>query len=1380
MNIVTEVSSQLTFASINKALNINAKSSVLKVVYGGTVTSNINIDSDGNVELHNIEEDVESTTSNLQINAKGNVFLNCVPYEDGDYGYYADYSADYYDFYAQSVNVKANNIYACGRVKNGCDITFIADNDVYNHFELSYDDTRSIEESDSNWANVTQNYYLEAGNSVCQLEDVVANTFIVKSKYYGYRNGSSLVTGSLTVKSKVDIRTTNDTYIGFIEIGGVTINERGRVYIAGGFEQCVSDKALFDQQRKSLNNPILQINGIISHYGITAQRNLHEYAPVVFIDWKGLIEHNGETIHAQQYKEKSLGYTTTSVLSGLYISGLDYFHNIDGVDTPIYHNYPVEIYSEGTLRNLKIYTGIDDASQKWIPVHIKCKNLVTDGVAGVGGIEICSHDIVIDVEDSIISNSQSTYFLPKPGNYYETDNGYVAQYIDTDTDTESSVIVRAKRNITFIPPTLDENYTCNQVFTVQAGEEFKLRNFGNFGTRICAKIINIKARKLSGSFDNFCAEFHVDVDVYERINSCFKVYGYLGDNDKWAHLGTTQSTFNAKTVIMLNDTDEGKPIAGIFDFGMTSSNVTEVRNLDIHIDTIVCSFNWSSGIYCPILAQFFDYKGEISGEIGCIVNTYGNKIHKVSRWQRDLTFVAPQPVDTAEGAINTWDLSARVSLHFAERSTPFDIYIDPNQGDDRYDGLTASTPIRTNIGLYRTLKANFPLTIDNSNHKISVYQPITLHIMSGYNDTNNNNRNYRYQGVGTLQFYVRNIDSDVLAEDVYYDMYFAFIEILPEEPNLSIELRYLNAEVVNIHGFRDVVIKGLGGQTYTGTCEISAGQLIEIDNYDVSVSKGGNYYYYKTRPFGYTFLHSGKDLNLKGIFSNIAAISEGRLTLKDTYGGEYSTDDNCCLYGSCILKSAEMDLGDLNNAIGFCGYTVIESTKNIHANLDTLKGEVQISAAQRFSGFVGTQYMLNCKLHIRAFDIEFQKNQSIPASFSGTMYQNSFYGATIVLNAEKYIQIVQNTNIYNADITFRAKNLVEYNNSQLNLYQGHSGQSIIDCADISVPITYRFGTLTIKSDRMRSSIYRMSNGPTAEYSGYTENLYLDIKEFDDSILLPCVQGTPNGYVNLYANIGTTYTNLLMWSTDPTGITATVNYVFNVTVDHARMSDKTRAISSFGDVLPDNATGEILILNRDITTEIPQPQVVNKTAVIPSGSTIAGVELENDNYNVIATIPASATELDVNFPESTDKVQESGFQFDVEANSQLALIKAFITGRRLPVKAPSTFTDGMIYQGSSVNGIVVVAEFEPFNIVISSIQTDNPTSSSVDIILSGTNVEDNLEYDLVLTSENGEKTVHATGSTYTLSGADFSFYDSAADVAATVIIGGVNHGSYALK
>lgn len=150
MNIVTEVSSQLTFASINKALNINAKSSVLKVVYGGTVTSNINIDSDGNVELHNIEEDVESTTSNLQINAKGNVFLNCVPYEDGDYGYYADYSADYYDFYAQSVNVKANNIYACGRVKNGCDITFIADNDVYNHFELSYDDTRSIEESDSN------------------------------------------------------------------------------------------------------------------------------------------------------------------------------------------------------------------------------------------------------------------------------------------------------------------------------------------------------------------------------------------------------------------------------------------------------------------------------------------------------------------------------------------------------------------------------------------------------------------------------------------------------------------------------------------------------------------------------------------------------------------------------------------------------------------------------------------------------------------------------------------------------------------------------------------------------------------------------------------------------------------------------------------------------------------------------------------------------------------------------------------------------------------------------------------------------------------------------------------------------------------------------
>ena len=611
LNIVTKISSQLTFASINKALNINAKSSVLKVFYGGTVTSNINITSDGNVEMHNTEDSVESTTSNLKINVKGDVFLNCIPYEDGEYGYYADSSADYYDFYAQSVNVKANNIYACGCVKNGCDITFIADNDVYNAFTLSYEDSQAIGESDSNWANVTQNYYLEAGNRVCQLEGVVANTFIVKSKYYGYYDSSDVVTGSLTVKSRVDIRTTNDTYIGSIDIGDIT--ERGHVYIVGGFEQCISDKALFDQQGNSLNNPILQINGIISHHGITADRNLYEYAPIVFIDWKGLIEHNDTAIYAQQYKEKSLGYAESSSSYSLYISGIDYFDN----DTPVYQNYPVEIYSEGTLRKFNIYTGIDETSQKLIPVYIKCKTLVSDHII------ISSHDISVEAENiTNISPSIDAYFILKPAGIYNNDgsNQYLPIPNWNNKTIESKATIKAKRNITMIPSSLDDSITCNQIFNIIAGEEVKLLNVQGFGDSIRAKIINIKARKLSGNCIQWATEFHVDVDEYERTYSYFNICGWHGDSNNWANISPTQSTFNIKTV----KTEATNGLEnGMFSLDMDSQYPLAIRNVDIHIDTIICNFDWSQGIICPIFRQCSYYKGTVVTDIGCIINVYG-------------------------------------------------------------------------------------------------------------------------------------------------------------------------------------------------------------------------------------------------------------------------------------------------------------------------------------------------------------------------------------------------------------------------------------------------------------------------------------------------------------------------------------------------------------------------------------------------------------------------------------------------------------------------------------------------------------------------------------------------------------------------------------
>lgn len=613
LNIISKVSTSLKFlwvtfnqGSLNKTTNIVAKCPFVKIGYDASKNVNLTVNADGDVEIHNYTESDQTITDTLEVIAKGTVYLNCEPNEYSDSGDYPLWKDS--NVYVNSINVKANDIHTWGRLNNGCHINLIATDTVYNHFELTYEDSQAIEESDSNWANVTQNYYLEAGNRVCQFEVAVANTFIVKSKYYGYYDGYSVTTRGLRVKSRVDIRTTNDTYIGFIEIGDIT--ERGHVYIAGGFEQCVSDKAQFDEQGKSLNNPILQINGIISHYGITASRNLHEYSPIVFIDWKGLIEHNNASIYAQQYKEKSLGYTTNSVLNHLYISGLDYFDNT----TPIYHNYPVEIYSEGTLQNMQITTGIDATSGKFVPVRIKCKNLVSDNV------QIYSHDIRIEVDNDITSTG-TTYFLPQPACVYNTET-YLPSNLLNKT-IESKVTIAAKNNITMIPPTRDESDTCNQIFTVFAGEEFRILNFGNFGTRITAKILNIKARKMSGNFDHWATEFHVDVDEYDRTTSYFNICGYHGNNNSWASISPTQSTFNIKTVKM-NSTSLAD---GIINLEMSDTYPTVIRNVNVELGTVLCNYNWNDGIVCPIFRTFTYYKGSVVANIECLVNTSGSSVN---------------------------------------------------------------------------------------------------------------------------------------------------------------------------------------------------------------------------------------------------------------------------------------------------------------------------------------------------------------------------------------------------------------------------------------------------------------------------------------------------------------------------------------------------------------------------------------------------------------------------------------------------------------------------------------------------------------------------------------------------------------------------------
>lgn len=1305
------------------------------VIYQHGVEADIEIVGNGEGGLHHFTADEEYyPIGNLKVDVSGDFYLNCVPYQDDESGYYPD-DYMYYSVIVYSIDVKARNSFLVGYYQYGADISVEATGNITNAL-----DGWSEEPFDDNtWTTIENTMKFIAPNgTIYANRGGYAKDYIVDClNFKGY--------SSIVVKNLTQIHATG--YCDLMDILSGDVKAKGRVVVTGGDE--------------SQNTILTTLGAIMPHN--TSEGNCYDYAPEVFIDWKGLIRHTPNSFCVNKYFERSNGYTEDS--ERIYIEAMEVDH-YDENDQIVYNTNPIEIISSGTVQNLYITTGIDVASGKFVPVHIKCKNLVTNTTC------IFSHDIVIEAENNILYDSvkpfvDTAYFQILPGKYYHDfiPNGFI------DKTVAANVRLIANGNVEFLPGT-NTTDEVNQTVKIDAGNELILKNYtGNNG--ITSKVLDVKARRMSGIFRNINTEIHIDVDeFFSTPYNRFDIDGGMAESAAAATL-TTQSTFHAKTIVMQAEDTTVSPVEqnkGIFGFWMSDSYPTVVRNLDIQVGVIACDFNWMTGTYCPLLYSCSNYNGEISGEIGTIINSYNGKIHKVTRWQHDLIFYQPDD-------ITSWNTSARVSLHFADRSAPSDIFVDPDQGDDRFDGLTASRPVKTAVGLYRALKAQDYITIDNSNHYIRIIKPITLHMLSGFSGSNRGDSSNPSSTVDySLQLSVnRGMTGDTDLQETYtYEFWFGSdLEIVPEAPNLRVSFMYLNSNynLIEARGFESFYVDG-----YTGTILIvEAANVIRINNYDM-IGPAGTIYLQRWNG-GYNTFKS-REIELRGRFYNVVADADYQFKIEDTTGSFPYSSDNCCMSGYTNIHSAYyIYLGNSNSPVGINGIGSIRSDLYIDAYLDSIMGELNMDAGSAITGSIGSGFMRS-RLRMRSKSITFYSGSFFGTTIMGNL--SDFPGNYIDIEAEQSISSSGTSTIqfFRSDVNIKTKYL---NSPELVLYGDQNSKSIIEAEVITPTINYRFGNVTVKATRASNIVNRSQSGQISVSGSYAENLYLDINEFSGYIYLPYESSQYNYASNIFARVGTVYHPIVYWGFDPGLSAPAVSYNLSVTVEHSKYNPSGIATkkSNYGDTLPANASGEILILN-DMDVEIPQPQVVNKTAVIPSGSTIAGVELENDNYNVIATIPASATELDVNFPESTDKVQESGFQFDVEANSQLALIKAFITGRRLPVKAPSTFTDGMIYQGSSVNGIVVVAEFEPFNIVISSIQTDNPTSSSVDIILSGTNVENNLEYDLVLTSENGERTVHATGSTYTLSGSDFNFYDSAADVAATVIIGGVNYGSYALK
>ena len=1158
--VIAKVDAVLNYETLHANTEIVTEKSVV-VSYNNANRVNLTISAKGNVELHHHEPTEEATISNLVIKSKGTVYVNCVDYE-GSY-YEDDYL--YYTISVNSIIIKCANAFICGNVKHGCDVTVNAEQNITNCLEICYYE----ENPEINiWDLVTQNYNFIAGNKISEIKGATVNSYNAKCTIY-----ESDCNQTIIAKESVSVSATNKLTLTDVLVG--SNDSIGNLSVIGG-----------DGSESS----VLDIRGINPYYDSEGSRSCYEYSPNVFIDWKGIIYRGADTqdsvdtgVIASSYFEKSLGYDENSAPVTITIPAR-YDNEQQKV---VYPNKPIRIISDGLVHSVSANTGVDSVYGRCVPVYIKCKSF---GKSSSASHNIFSHDIVIDAENSI--DRSNYYFQLSPAKEYDAET-YLPTGL-TNTSIESKVkLITHKGNIEFVPNT-NTNNSANQIFTVECANELIFDNLGNNG--ISAKVINIKAKTISGTFSHLSPEYHIDVDNYIANDAAIlniEGFGNELDNPKWSNILVTNSTFYAKSVIIPSSV--GNLARGIISFDMTPfERPNVIRNLDVHIGIVVCSFNWQGSYYCPLFYSMSEVNGEISGEIGSIVNTYNGNIQRVTKWHRDLFFSNRQtenynPVNGEEDGYypqtpTGWGLSARISLQFAAKIIPGDIYIDPNQGDDRYDGLTKKTPVKTVVGLYRCLKNNFDLIYSQSNHDIALNNGfLTLHMLSGSQEGTTNHRANPYNKY-TLEFVLtREMTNDTnLEEGQAYSLSFnCLVEVIPEAPCLSVSFKYFNCMLLYVHDFYNFKAVGLGGSS---ACIINVANEVEVDN-----NAQLNSYQYNSRRlslYGFCVV-KGFAIKLNGMFNNLRAIADEKIDLSDTYGASSHLSDNCCLMGSTYIKANYVNAGKSSYMIGTTGGTTIEASMLISCNIDTIIGVLNLIAINEVNGVIGSSYV-DGKVNIKASSINLSSG-----SFSGTGNYGSgsnYPGSALFMEADYMISGGNSFDLtlYRCDLNIKTKQLIF---GMITLYQDMSSDSRIEADIINTPIRYRNGNLKVKAHECSRQIERMTGGPSVlePSSSCYNTLDVDIVEFNNSI---SIQSTPesNNYHNVTVNarIGTSYQPVILWlGPNPRGNTIYPIYILNVTVNNSRYIPSSGSTgdqySNYGNVIPANATGEIQILNKMLST-----------------------------------------------------------------------------------------------------------------------------------------------------------------------------------------------------
>ncbi len=796
--------------------------------------------------------------------------------------------------------------------------------------------------------------------------------------------------------------------------------------------------------------------------------------------------------------------------------------------------------------------------------------------------------------------------------------------------------------------------------------------------------LNIKAAELILRSPISTAELHVDAKVLAAVEGRFEIcgYGYEDTQSPWTTaLPTSNSTIKADT-LNWSGNDQG-----IITFNMRDQD-TSVRNLDVQISTLIMNGQYLSGKCCPILGPMDYYNGEVTGEIGSIVIVKDGQIQKRSRWAHDLIFYDTDS-DSNSIVSRHWKPTARVSLHLADRSSPSDIFIDLDQGDDRYDGLTANRAVRSIRGLYRALKLNFNPSYNHSGGMISFYtNPVSLHILSGAH-SNRGHVNIPPTSAD-LNLYVDRelVGDDDLVQGKSYDLNFQFLEVLPEAPNLSITLGYLNTTVFATSGFKNFCVRNFHN---SNGCSISVYDQISINNIKEEGQRESYYDYSITRVgYGGWCNFTGKNITLYGKFHNLYADATQNVVIDDNSTGPYSDGAAESTTGVTVLKAGESAyVGQRFNGFRISGNTTIEACSSINGGVRSITGSLSIACKSMFAK-LGTGYM-RAGIRITADDVW------LNGCFNGNSYGGNFPGSEVWIRANRVIGSSDIPSYYYMSFHIDCLEL----DLPMAIYSNSGGVLDINAKECKQPISvHAMKQMNLDIGIMRREIIFLSGGPYTPSAQVDTTAVIKIGKFLDnsgyaSTCLLTIMADDSQYIrkDITLDVGHTDRGLINWangtSFSPTYIRAKAN---------SSSVEGDSAYSNLGKSYPANADCVITILNRIISADV---DIVSKSVTVATGSTSGSVTLDNYKYNEIAAVPAEVTDLTINVPAaSAGKLQECAFQFSLPDNAALTSVIAKMRAQKLPMITPSTFASGKIYQGTSVNGLVTIAEFTaPQGVVI---------------------------------------------------------------------------------